>query len=106
MDDLFQTYKTFNIYIFFFQFHSGGVDKTDSNAIRHNSFNSKPKVLYGIVIYDYMAHNNKELTIHAGEKVEVSFFFSELFVRVCSSILFTGYSQSLQPEHFSSFNFS
>ena len=40
-------------------------------ALRNNSFNSKLKVKYGIVVYDYLAHNNKELTIHAGEKVEV-----------------------------------
>lgn len=43
-------------------------------------------MLYGIVIYDYMAHNNKELTIHAGEKVEVSFFFQNclyVYAAVC-----------------------
>lgn len=28
---------------------------------------------YALVIYDYWAHNNKELTIRAGEKVQVSY---------------------------------
>uniref|UniRef100_A0A7M5V6Q5 SH3 domain-containing protein n=1 Tax=Clytia hemisphaerica TaxID=252671 RepID=A0A7M5V6Q5_9CNID len=55
--------------------NSDGAIKTnqvDGNpALRNNSFNNKLKVRYGIVVYDYLAHNNKELTIHAGEKVEV-----------------------------------
>uniref|UniRef100_A0A7M5WJE7 SH3 domain-containing protein n=1 Tax=Clytia hemisphaerica TaxID=252671 RepID=A0A7M5WJE7_9CNID len=49
-----------------------GTNQVDGNpALRNNSFNNKLKVRYGIVVYDYLAHNNKELTIHAGEKVEV-----------------------------------
>ena len=43
--------------------------------MRHNSLSGKPRVVFGIVVYDYMAHNNKELTIRAGEKVEVSLFW-------------------------------
>ena len=47
--------------------------------------------LVGIVVYDYLAHNNKELTITAGEKVEVSLMVTcnhmgVLFVRVAHSI--------------------
>lgn len=46
--------------------------------------------LVGIVVYDYLAHNNKELTITAGEKVEVSLMVTcnhmgVLFVRVAHS---------------------
>lgn len=46
--------------------------------------------LVGIVVYDYLAHNNKELTINAGEKVEVSLMVTcnhmgVLFVRVAHS---------------------
>ncbi|XP_047124877.1 epidermal growth factor receptor kinase substrate 8 isoform X2 [Hydra vulgaris] len=41
---------------------------------RNNSYDAsipvKPK-LFGIVIYDYLAHNNKELTIRAGERVTI-----------------------------------
>ena len=43
---------------------------------RNNSFSDKQqhiqRRLVGIVVYDYLAHNNKELTIRAGEKVFVS----------------------------------
>ncbi|XP_057297923.1 epidermal growth factor receptor kinase substrate 8-like isoform X3 [Hydractinia symbiolongicarpus] len=39
---------------------------------RNNSIDSKPQYrLVGIVVYDYLAHNNKELTIRAGEKVHI-----------------------------------
>ena len=44
---------------------------------RQNSLNSQQQRqpeqrLIGIVVYDYLGHNNKELTIRAGEKVFVS----------------------------------
>lgn len=57
-----------------------GISRLNTEELRlHQRTNSldnrnvtTQQVLVGIVVYDYLAHNNKELTIRAGEKVYVS----------------------------------
>ena len=46
--------------------------KTDDKPIGLARLNMKTEKRYALVVYDYWAHNNKELTIRAGEKVLVS----------------------------------
>jgi len=48
---------------------NGNVTADTNSVQRSNSFSQQPPQLIGIVVYDYIAHNNKELTIRAGEKV-------------------------------------
>jgi len=43
--------------------------KTDDKPIGLARLNMKTEKRYALVVYDYWAHNNKELTIRAGEKV-------------------------------------
>ena len=42
--------------------------------------NMKTERRHALVVYDYWAHNNKELTIRAGEKVLVSWNLVQLFI--------------------------
>ena len=69
---------SYNIFLNYFRLNSvddvhqrnNSLDSSLSNS--SNEARRNKRRLVGIVVYDYLAHNNKELTITAGEKVEVS----------------------------------